>query len=326
MAKILLTGGAGYIGSHVLKYLLKANHDIVVVDNLSTGRKESVLGGKLIIADLENHHLMNQIFQEEKFDACMHFAASIKVPDSLQKPLSYYSNNTINSYSLINLCDKYHVNKFIFSSTAAVYGNPITEKITEYHPLNPISPYGRTKLMTEWMLKDFAHANENFKYITLRYFNVSGADVNGEIGQCFPGATHLIKKACQVAHGQQEKMHIFGNDYQTEDGTCIRDFIHVDDLAIAHCLCLNHLLNNGESETFNCGYGYGYSVSEVIDVMKKISGNNFKVEIAQRRTGDAQTVISDPTKIKTKLNWKPEYNDLDLICRTAFNWEKQLLN
>jgi len=324
MAKILLTGGAGYIGSHVLKHLLKANHEIVIIDNLSTGRKESVLGGKLIIADLADHDLMEQIFQEENFDACMHFAASIKVPESLQNPLSYYQNNTINSHSLINLCEKYHVNKFIFSSTAAVYGNPTTEKITEEHQLNPISPYGRTKLMTEWMLKDIVHSNQNFKYISLRYFNVSGADVDGEIGQCFPGATHLIKKACQVAHGQEQKMQIFGDDYQTKDGTCIRDFIHVDDLAMAHCLCLEHLLNNGKSEVFNCGYGHGYTVNEVIDVIKKVSGRDFQTEIVGRRIGDAKIVISNPAKLKAKLNWAPKYDDLELICRTAFEWEKKL--
>lgn len=324
MGKILVTGGAGYIGSHVVKQLGEAGHDLVIFDNLSTGRRESVLYGELIVGDLDNIELVDRLFRDMKFDAIVHFAGSIVVPDSVARPLEYYQNNTLNSYTLLRMCHKYGVNKFIFSSTAAVYGLPEKGQADEETPLEPMNPYGRSKQITEMMLKDLHFANPEFNFVALRYFNVSGADVDGKIGQCFPGATHLIKVSCETALGKRPQISIFGEDYPTRDGTCIRDFIHVQDLATAHVLALNFLHNHKESHILNCGYGHGTTVKEVISKVKEVSGVDFKVKIDSRRAGDPAVVVAISNKIKTVLGWQPKFDDLQLIVQTALDWERKL--
>jgi UDP-glucose 4-epimerase len=322
--KILVTGGAGYIGSHVVKQLGEAGHDLVIVDNLSTGRKASILFGRHEKKDISNIDFMDKLLATEKFDACFHFAGSIVVPESVIDPLKYYENNTKNSYELINLCKKHNVNKFIFSSTAAVYGDSAENGIcSEESPLEPLNPYGRSKLMTEWMLEDTSKASD-LNYIALRYFNVSGANIDLKIGQCTPNATHLLKIASECAAGKRDEMSIFGDDYKTKDGTCIRDYIHVDDLANAHVCALNFLENNKTSKVLNCGYGHGYSVKEVISTVKRITEVDFPVSMDIRRDGDAATLISKASKIREVLGWTPRYDDLDVIVKTAYEWEKKL--
>ncbi|WP_028950948.1 UDP-glucose 4-epimerase GalE [Sulfurihydrogenibium subterraneum] len=335
---ILITGGAGYIGSHVVKQLLEeTDYKITIIDNLSTGSIKTIktlrdiakLSNKdnnldFIEADLSNFSLIEGIIKAKKFDAVIHFAASIIVPESVKNPIKYYMNNTVNTTNLIKLCIENNVNKFIFSSTAAVYGQPDEIPVKETTPTKPINPYGMSKLMSETVLKDCGLAYPEFKYVILRYFNVAGADIKIRIGQRFPNATHLIKVAAETAVGKREKMYIFGTDYPTKDGTCIRDYIHVDDLAEAHIKALEYL-NDNNSDVFNCGYGYGYSVLEVINTMKEVSGVDFKVEITGRREGDPAILIADNSKIKEKMKWQPKYNDLKLICKTALEWEKKLL-
>ena len=324
--KLLITGGAGYIGSHFVKQLGDfTNYDITVLDNLSTGFRESVLYGKFIREDLSNWEFVKKLLEKEQFEGIVHFGASLVVPESVTNPLKYYLNNTANSTNLIKCAIESGVKYFIFSSTAATYGEPPKEliPINENAPLNPINPYGRSKLMTEDILKDAASTNKNFKYIILRYFNVAGADLEGRIGQSTKNATHLIKVAAETACGKREKILVFGKDYDTKDGTCIRDYIHVDDLANAHLLALDYLKNN-ESDTFNCGYGKGYSVMEVINTMKRVTGTDFKVEITGRRAGDPAELVADNRKILKKLNFTPKYNDLEIICKTAYEWEKKL--
>lgn len=324
--KILVTGGAGYIGSHVINQLAKINeHEVIVLDNLSTGRKESVLYGELIVGDVGNNSLLDKLFSHYKFDAVMHFAGSIVVSESVSDPMKYYENNTINSSKLIDMCKEYNVNNFIFSSTAAVYGHLENGVASEETPANPISPYGRTKLMTEWMLRDYQQSHDDFNYVILRYFNVAGASLDGKIGQSTPQATHLLKAACETATGKREKMFIYGNDYHTKDGTGIRDFIHVDDLARAHICALNYLFQNRQSHILNCGYGNGHSVLDIIEATKRISKKNFCVEIASRREGDCPVVMSKAEKIKDILGWKPENDDLSVIVSSALSWEKKLL-
>ena len=252
----------------------------------------------------------------------MHFAGSIVVPESVEKPLMYYKNNTENSLNLINLCVKYNVSNFIFSSTAATYGIIESGEATEETPTLPINPYGQSKLMTEMMLKDASIAHKDFNYIALRYFNVSGADPDGKIGQAFDGATHLIKVNCEAATGKREKTYIFGTDFETRDGTGIRDYIHVVDLANAHLCALEYLFENKQSDIFNCGYGRGFSVREVVSAVKKVTDSNHTVIEADRRAGDPAVLVSNVDKIKKILKWKPKYDDLDFIIKTAFNWEK----
>tara|TARA_R110002072_G_scaffold1989_3_gene16467 strand:- start:29962 stop:30939 length:978 start_codon:yes stop_codon:yes gene_type:complete len=324
MAKILVTGGAGYIGSHIVNLLGSFDHEITVYDNLSTGRRESVVNGELIVADLENLETLEKLIIDKKFDACFHFAGSIIVPESVTDPLKYYNNNTNNTLNLLNLCIKHNVNKFIFSSTAAVYGMAPGGVCSEDMQVEPINPYGKTKLMTEWMLEDIAAAHENFEFVILRYFNVAGANVDGKVGQCSPLSTHLIKIACETALGKRDKMYVFGDDYDTPDGTCIRDYIHVDDLAQAHIDALTYLLDGGKSTLCNCGYGHGYSVNEVLEVVKKVTGKEFVIEKGPRRAGDAPKLMSKAEKIAKVLKWKPKYDDLDLIVKTAYDWEKNL--
>ncbi|MCR9204056.1 MAG: UDP-glucose 4-epimerase GalE [Halobacteriovoraceae bacterium] len=322
--KILLTGGAGYIGSHVLKILGEQGHDIVVVDNLSTGRKESLLYGRHENFNLEDTDKLGHLIEKEDFEACLHFAGSIVVPESVQKPLKYYKNNTQNSMNLIELCKQNNINKFIFSSTAALYGDaPKGGICSEDSDVLPINPYGKSKFMTEMMLEDVSKVSE-FNYVALRYFNVAGANVDLKIGQCSPNSTHLIKIASECASGKREKMSIFGEDYDTPDGTCIRDYIHIDDLAQAHADALAYLEKENESIVVNCGYGHGYSVKEVINAVKEVTGVDFPVEMDGRRDGDAATLVSKAEKIKKILGWTPKHDDLKMIVKTAFEWEKIL--
>lgn len=320
--RILITGGAGYIGSHVLKALGNQKHQITILDNLSTGNVGAITNGDLVLGDLNDDQLLDELFSTRKFEAVLHFAGSIVVPESVSNPISYYSNNTINSHRLISYCLKYECHKFIFSSTAAIYGMPEDGIATEETPTNPINPYGFSKLMTEQMLADTS-ASSPFRYVALRYFNVSGADPDGLIGQSFPGATHLIKVACETACGMREQIQVFGTDYPTPDGSCVRDYIHVSDLADAHVKALEYLEKGGKSEFLNCGYGYGYSVKEVLAKVKEVTGVNIKVIETPRRPGDAASITAKVEKIRNVLGWKPQYNNLGLIIKSAYEWEKR---
>lgn len=319
---ILVTGGAGYIGSHVVKLLGEAGHNVIVYDNLSTGFKEAVTHGTLVVGNLEDHEKLGKLFKDNKIDGVMHFAGSIVVPESVENPLKYYANNTINSYNLIKMCVENNVENFIFSSTAAVYGILPEGKATEDTVKNPINPYGQSKLMTEHMLKDTSFAHDKFNYVALRYFNVSGADPDGKIGQAFPGATHLIKVNCEAATGKRDKTFIFGTDFETPDGTGIRDYIHVVDLAQAHLDALEFLFKDKRSEVFNCGYGHGFSVREVVNAVKEVTGVNYTVEEAPRRAGDPAELVSIADKLKNTVGWKPKYDDLAFIIKTAYEWER----
>jgi len=320
---ILVTGGAGYIGSHIISLLGKFSDDIIVLDNLSTGRKENILYGKLIVGDLGDQALLDEIFTSYKIDAVLNFAGSIVVPESVSNPILYYENNTINSFRLIKTCIKYGTKKFIFSSTAAVYGLPEGGVASEDSLTMPINPYGRSKLMTEWMLEDMAHAYD-FSYVALRYFNVAGASSTGLIGQSTPKATHLIKTAAEVVAGKRPGMSIFGVDYPTPDGTCIRDYIHVDDLAQAHIDALDYLSKEKKSQILNCGYGHGFSVKEVLSEVEKISKEALNITIAGRRDGDAINLTSKAEKIKKILGWVPRFDDLNYIVKSAIDWERKL--
>ncbi len=324
---ILINGGAGYIGSHVLKQLgEEGKHNLTVIDNLVTGFEDAITYGEFINADLSDYDAIDKIFAEKKFDAVIHFAASLVVPESVSDPLKYYMNNTANTANVIRLCIKYNVNKFIFSSTAATYGEPDADQIPvkETTPTAPINPYGSSKLMSETVLKDTAFAFKDFNYIALRYFNVAGASNDGKIGQSTLNATHLIKVAAEAALGKRDKMFIFGDDYDTPDGTCIRDYIHVEDLASAHLKALEYLDEHKKSDIFNCGYGHGFSVKEVLDTMRKVSEVNFIADIKERRAGDPAILISDNSKIRSVMKWEPKYDDLELICKTALEWEKKI--
>lgn len=320
MEKVLVVGGAGYIGSHTAKALKLSGYEVIVYDNLSTGNKSAVKFGEFVYGELEDYEKLDTLFTEHQFLAVFHFAGSIKVPESVENPEKYYFNNSQNSLNLISLCRKHNIQNFIFSSTAAVYGELPTGKAYDGHKTEPINPYGRSKLMTEWMLEDFSKAYD-LNYVALRYFNVCGADPDCEIGQAFPEPFHLINVACEAATGKREKMYIFGEDYPTEDGTCIRDYIHVSDLADAHALALKFLRENKESKVLNCGYGHGYSVKQIIDSVKKVTSINFKVESAQRRSGDPAVLIAESSKIKELFHWKPRFDDIDKIIETTYKWE-----
>ena len=333
--KILVTGGAGYIGSHVVKQLLDKKNDIVIVDNLSTGFQKTIntlkkyaLTKKVKLSfykvDLSDTKKLDAVFAKEKVQGVIHFAASIVVSESVRDPLKYYENNTSNTINLLKACLKYNVNKFIFSSTAAVYGDlePRYLPAKEDGPVHPMSPYGQSKLFNEKIIQDVAFVNPKFKYVILRYFNAVGASVDGLLGQSTANATHLIKIALETTLGKRKKMFINGTDYNTPDGTCIRDYIHVDDLASAHIKSLSYL-NKNKGGVFNCGYSKGFSVREVIDMMKKVSDNDFKVEITKRREGDPTAVVSNNTKIISEMGWQPKY-DLKIICETALAWERKI--
>src|SRR5580704_2949973 len=322
---VLITGGAGYIGSQMVNELRDAGERVVVLDNLSTGHRWAVPDGvPLIVGETGDQPLVLKLIQEHGVDEIIHFAASIVVPDSVRDPLGYYRNNTANSRTLIECAVKSGVRHFIFSSTAAVYGNPADIPVREDAPTLPISPYGWSKLMTEIMLRDASSAH-GLNHVILRYFNVAGADPKGRTGQSTNGATHLIKVAVETALGLRPKLDVFGTDYQTPDGTCIRDYIHVSDLVLAHADALRHLRAEGQSLTLNCGYGQGFSVSEVIETVKRASGVDFKVENAARRPGDPARIVADATQIRKTLQWRPRYADLSTIVDHALAWERELM-
>ena len=323
---VLVTGGAGYIGGHMVLGLLDAGEKIVVLDNLSTGYSWAVPEGvELIVGDFGDADLVGQVIATRGIDAIAHFAAKIVVPDSLADPLGYYLNNTSNARTLIECAVKGGVKHFIFSSTAAVYGDTASSPVTETTQLNPISPYGRSKLMTEWILEDAARAHD-LRYVTLRYFNVAGADPRGRLGQTSKHATHLIKIGAQTALGRRPSMSIYGEDYPTRDGTCERDYIQVTDLADAHLDALRYLRNGGASTVCNCGYGHGATVKEVIDVVKKVSGVDFKVEIGPRRPGDPAVIVARAERARELLGWAPKRDNLEQIVAQALDWERRLRN
>jgi UDP-glucose 4-epimerase len=322
---VLVTGGAGYIGSHMVLALTDAGIDTVVVDNLSTGFAWAISpAAKLVRGNIGDEGLMMQVMAEHKIDAVVHFAGSIVVPDSVSDPLGYYLNNTVNSRNLMHSAVKSGVKNFIFSSTAAVYGNPKTLPVTETETPAPISPYGTSKWMTEQMLQD-SHVAYGLNYVALRYFNVAGADPKGRSGQSTPRATHLIKVAAQTALGQRGGMEVFGTDYDTPDGTCLRDYIHVSDLIGAHMAALSHLKRGGQSGIFNCGYGTGYSVLEVIKSVERVHGAKLNVKYGPRRAGDPAGIVAGADKAREILGWAPKHADLDFIVDSALRWEQHLM-
>jgi UDP-glucose 4-epimerase len=321
---VLVTGGAGYIGSHTVRALTDAGESVVVIDNLSTGFSQFVPEGvALFIGDAADENLVEGVISAHQVDTIIHFAGSVVVADSMRDPLAYYRNNTMTTRSLLNAAVKCGVNRFVFSSTAAVYGNPDHVPVPEHAPTRPLSPYGSSKLMTEIILHDVAAAH-GMNYVVLRYFNVAGADPQARIGLATVGATHLMKIAVEAATGQRAKIDVFGTDYPTPDGSCIRDFVHVTDLAQAHRAALSYLRGGGTSMTLNCGYGRGYSVKETIEAVRRISGRNFAVQYAPRRPGDIMTMIADTTLIRWTLNWTPQYDDLEAIAAHALKWEEKL--
>jgi UDP-glucose 4-epimerase len=320
--KILVTGGAGYIGSHVVRLLSGAGKQVVVLDNLSTGFSDAVLGAELIIGDTGDRELVTRLLAEHKVETVLHFAAHTIVPESVENPLKYYGNNTCCTRNLLECCSGAGVKYFIFSSTAAVYGIPEDSFCTEDSPLSPINPYGTSKLMSEMMLRDLGKASD-MRHVILRYFNVAGSDPDGRIGQSTEKATLLIKVAAEVAVGKREQLQVFGTDYPTPDGTGVRDYIHVDDLADAHIKALDYLSKGGDSLSLNCGYGHGYSVREVIDAINRVNGSPIKVKEEQRRAGDPPALIAKADKAREVLGWKPSYDDLDFIVKTSLDWERK---
>jgi len=323
--KVLVTGGAGYIGSHVVKMLGEAGHQILVYDNLSTGHEWAVLFGKLVIGDLSDKALLGEVIKAFAPDAVMHFAALIQVEESVKQPLLYYRNNTVNTLNLVESLKENNIKHFIFSSTAAVYGIPEHVPVDELAPICPINPYGASKSAVEQILKYLSTA-DNFKYISLRYFNVAGADPQGRLGQAYKESTHLITRAVKTAKNEFEELSIFGTDYPTEDGTCIRDYIHVDDLATAHVLALEYLKDSGAIRIFNCGYGHGYSVKEVVKAVKEVTQIDFKTKNMGRRAGDPPSLVADSSLLKRELDWKPQFDDLNYIIKTAWEWELKYSN
>jgi len=320
--RILVTGGAGYIGSHVVKALGKEGHDLLIYDNLSTGHEWAVLSGRLRRADLADRDAILDALREFRPEAVMHFAASIQVDESVREPLAYYRNNVIHTLNLLEAMREAGVSRFIHSSTAAVYGIPERIPVDEQAPLKPINPYGASKVMIERVLADLSAATD-FRYSALRYFNVAGADPQGRIGQSYRYATHLITRALKAAKGESPKLSIYGTDYPTPDGTCIRDYIHVDDLAAAHVLALRLLMEKGRSEIMNCGYGHGYSVREVADIAKKVTGIAFAVGETGRRAGDPPELVADSRRIRELAGWQPRHDDIEFIVRTAWEWERK---
>jgi len=322
--RILVTGGAGYIGSHAILALQEAQFSPVIVDNLSTGFRSAIPQSvPLEIGDIDNLDFLKRTIDSHRIEAVMHFAASCIVPESIEKPLVYYRNNTINSVGLIDLCVRTGIRNFIFSSTAAVYGVPERLPVDEDATCLPINPYGWSKLMTEQVLRDAGEAH-GIKSIILRYFNVAGADLSGRAGQRSRSATHLIKVACETALGKRSTLSIFGDDFPTADGTGVRDYIHVSDLAEAHVLALSHLASGGEGCVLNCGYGHGYSVREVISAVERIAGVTLPVIVEPRRAGDPAAIVAKSDRIRRQLNWTPRLDNLDIIVRSALEWERQL--
>ncbi len=321
---VLVTGGAGYIGCHMAYELLDAGEKVVILDNLSTGLPWAVpQAATFVKGDVGDQPLVESVLRQHGIKSIIHFAASIVVPDSVTDPLGYYFNNTVKTRALIESAVRCGVEHFIFSSTAAVYGMTGDAPVVETATLNPMSPYGSSKLMSEIILRDTSNAFP-MRHVALRYFNVAGADPKGRTGQSTPRATHLIKVAAETALGKRNSMSVFGTDYETPDGTCQRDYIHVTDLVGAHVVALRHLRNGGASDVFNCGYGRGFSVLEVIDAVKRVSGVDFRVDIAPRRPGDPARIVACSDKIRGQLGWKPRFDDLDTIVGHALSWEKQL--
>lgn len=321
---VLVTGGAGYIGSHVVRLLGEMGERVIVLDNLSSGFADAVLYGELIIGDTGDQELVSHIIKHHNVDSVMHFAAHTVVPESVSNPLKYYGNNTCSSRALLQCCAEGGIKHFIFSSTAATYGIPEQQPVTENTPTRPINPYGSSKLMTEWMLRDLAAAS-SLRYTALRYFNVAGSDPEGRIGQSTEKATLLIKVACEHAVGKRDKICIFGTDYPTADGTGVRDYIHVEDLASAHFSALDYLRKGGESQILNCGYGHGFSVREVLDSVARVAAMPLNIVEEPRRAGDPPALVAGVEKIHRTLDWKPQHDNLDFIVKTSLNWEKKLL-
>jgi UDP-glucose 4-epimerase len=321
--KLLVTGGAGYIGSHMVRTLGEGGHEIIVYDNLSTGFGDAALFGKLIVEDLADREKLDLLFEAERFDAVLHFAAHIVVPESVRDPIKYYRNNFSNALNLVDACVKHGVKNFIFSSTAAVYGAPAEVPISERSALEPVNPYGSSKLMVERMLRDVS-LSADFSYVALRYFNAAGADQKARIGERHDPETHLIPLAVQAALDANKEVRVFGIDYPTKDGTCVRDYIHIDDLIDSHVLALDHLMSEGGSRAFNCGYGHGASVKEILDTVRKVTGTDFKIVEAGRREGDPPELVADSSLLRRELGWTPAHDDLDFIVRTAWEWEKKI--
>src|ERR1700760_953808 len=323
---VLVTGGAGYIGSHMVRALVEAGESVVVIDNLSTGFSNFLPEGvPLFIGDAADENLVEGVIHSHEVESIIHFAGSVVVPESMRDPLGYYRNNTMTTRSLLNVAVKAGVSRFIFSSTAAVYGNPDQVPVSEDAPTRPLSPYGSSKLMTEIMLHDVASAH-GMNYVALRYFNVAGADPQARMGLATVGATHLLKIAVEAATGNGAKIAVFGTDYPTPDGSCIRDFIHVSDLAQAHRAALTYLRDGGDSVTLNCGYGRGYSVLETIEAVRRVSGRHFAVQYAARRPGDIMTMVADTSRIRAALDWAPRYDNLETIAAHALAWEQKLFH
>ncbi|AKN30861.1 UDP-glucose 4-epimerase [Clostridium carboxidivorans P7] len=322
---ILVCGGAGYIGSHMVAYLLENGHDVVILDNLQTGHKDSLLGGKLYIGDLKDNEILDKVFTENKIDAVIDFAANSLVGESVENPLKYFDNNIGSTINLLEAMNRHNIKYIVFSSTAATYGEPENIPILEQDKTFPTNPYGESKLAVEKILK-WCDKAYGIKYTALRYFNACGAHINGNIGEDHEPESHLIPIILQAALGKREKIMIFGDDYNTEDGTCVRDYVHVSDLASAHLLALKRLKNGGESKIYNLGNGKGFSVKEVVDVARKVTGINIKAEIAARRAGDPATLIASSEKAIKELGWEPKFNSLETIIETAWKWHKNHLN
>ncbi len=321
---ILVTGGAGYIGSHVVRQLAERRESVVVLDNLSTGFRSAVLDATLVVGDTGDRELVTRLLREHDIKTVMHFAAHTIVPESVSNPLKYYGNNTCSTRSLLQACAEVGVEQFVFSSTAAVYGIPAGGIAAEDSPTQPINPYGTSKLMSEWMLRDLGAASA-LRYIVLRYFNVAGSDPGGRIGQSTINGTLLTKVACETAVGKRPHVSIFGTDFPTKDGTGVRDYIHVEDLASAHLKALDYLRAGGTSQTLNCGYGHGYSVREVISMVDRVHGTPIKKVEGPRRAGDPPSLIARAERVRQVLGWEPRHDDLETIVKSQLAWERRLL-
>jgi UDP-glucose 4-epimerase len=324
-SSILVTGGAGYIGSHTVRQLVERGERVVILDNLSTGYRSATLGTPLVVGDTGDRDLVARLLQDHAIDTVLHFAAHTIVPESVSDPLKYYRNNTCATRNLLEQCNVAGVRRFVFSSTAAVYGTPAAGLAREDSPTAPINPYGTSKLMSEWMLRDLAAASSKLRYVALRYFNVAGSDPGGRIGHSAPTATLLVKVACQVAAGARPSLSIFGTDYPTPDGTGVRDYIHVEDLASAHLSALDYLEQGGTSTTLNCGYGHGYSVREVVKMVERVNGGRpLSVIEGARRAGDPPSLVAHAERIREVLGWTPRFDDLETIVRHQLDWERKL--